>query len=70
MEAAGTAQLTACFPQGQQEWRCLQQERRSVSKPVMSKNSILPIVIIGFNKQLLGMAGTLLIFPLCSMQDD
>jgi len=27
-----------------------EQERRSVSKPIISRNSILPIIICGFNK--------------------
>lgn len=27
-----------------------EQERRSVSEPVVSRNSILPIIIVGFNK--------------------
>lgn len=28
----------------------LERERRSASKPVISRNSILPIIIVGFNK--------------------
>lgn len=41
-----------------------------MSKAVINRRSVLPIIIIGFNKQLLRMAGTLLIFPLCGVQDD
>lgn len=43
---------------------------RVVRDPTMGRNSILPIIITGFNKSLLGLAGTLSIHPPCSIKDD
>lgn len=46
-------------------WMC-----RIVREPTIGRNSILPIIITGFNNSLLGMAGTLLIFPPRSIKGD